>query len=260
MPSINGINSFDMFRTLNAPQQTPPQAVQAKPAAASSNVNPYVNPYVQNNNSYDDNSYNRVVTSYEEQPPSPATNKEMLMQNGATEKVANAVDAAIGEIGTSEATGNNDGEILKYGGKEGDAWCASFASWSYGGLEDNSDTFGYQIGVYELAQEGKKAGYYSDVSEYEPIPGDIMIQQSNGASHTGLVVGSDENYIYTVEGNAGDAVRAKKYAKDGESIQKNSGYIRMNEWTGGESISPDPTYLTKIEFEDADADKEQSTR
>ena len=76
-----------------------------------------------------------------------------------------------------------------------------------------------------------------------PVPGDIMIQKSNEASHTGIVIAVDGNTIYTIEGNSGDAVRLREYEIGGSGYEKISGWIRMNEWTGGSGDNPTDTYL-----------------
>ncbi|MCD7880016.1 MAG: CHAP domain-containing protein [Candidatus Gastranaerophilales bacterium] len=186
--------------------------------------------------------------------------KEKNIENGSTERTANAVAQAYKEIGIAE-DGDNTGEPLKYGGRSGDAWCASFVSWLYGDGQnsDNSDTFDYQIAVRYLKQDAANAGYYSEVGTYEPSAGDIMIQTSNGASHTGLVIKTDDEYVYTIEGNANDAVRARKYKKDGEQYQKISGYIRMNEWTGGEASHTSYDYLSDSQYIDMDEENEDKT-
>ncbi|MBQ2811365.1 MAG: hypothetical protein IJF12_04260, partial [Alphaproteobacteria bacterium] len=75
----------------------------------------------------------------------------------------------------------------------------------------------------------------------------------------GMVVKTDGNYIYTIEGNAGDKVRAKKYAKNGNAVNKISGYIRMNEWKGSTVNPISIDYLTYKDFEDADKYINQST-
>ncbi len=179
-----------------------------------------------------------------------------------SQECINAIQAAYEEIGISEdldekGEGHNTGEMLKYGGREGDAWCASFVSWLYGEGQDkesNDNTFGYKIAVSDIK---KAAGeeYWGDVKDYSPKPGDIMIQKENGASHTGIVVFSDNNYIYTIEGNAGDAVRAKKYEKGGNEYQKISGYVKMNEWTKQDDSQDESLNLLSMNlasFENAD--------
>ena len=85
-----------------------------------------------------------------------------------------------------------------------------------------------------------------------------MIQKSNGASHTGIVVGCDGEYVYTIEGNSSNAVRERKYKIGSSSYGKISGWIRMNEWTGGSSNVSGTTYLANTNSEDADK-KNRST-
>ena len=60
------------------------------------------------------------------------------------------------------------------------------------------------------------------------VPGDVIFfdWESNGeVDHVGLVVGRDDKYVYTVEGNSGDMVRTKQYALNSSSI---AGYGLMN--------------------------------
>ena len=193
--------------------------------------------------------------------------QDVNLKNGVSEETVKAVASAFEEIGVTEIPGRpNKGEMEKYQkypdtSESGEPWCASFVSWTYGEAQgsDNENTFGYNNAVRFIREEAEEAGYYSLVSEYEPVAGDIMIQESNGASHTGMVVKTDENYIYTIEGNAGDAVRAKKYNKNGESIGKISGYVRMNEWNGSSTNPFNIDYLPDQKYEDADKDLKQST-
>ena len=183
-------------------------------------------------------------------------NNEMLSPT-----VAKALKLASDEIGVTEdknskGKGLNSGEIEKYGGNKGDPWCASFVSWLFGKGQnkDNEDTFGEETSVKQLKNDAKKAGFYKDKKDYNPKPGDIMIQLSNGASHTGIVTDVDDKYIYTIEGNAGDEVKPKKYAKDGDEYKKISGYIQMNEWVGERPEMENIAYLSQAKIEYVDAD------
>ena len=179
-------------------------------------------------------------------------------QDGLTDLTRNAVELAYQELrlGVHEDAGDNRGTMEKYGGNPGDPWCASFVSWLYGaGQPDSSSPITYTASVSGLRDQAKEAGYYSEVGTYTPVPGDIMIQKSNGASHTGIVVGVDDKYIYTIEGNSGDAVRERKYEIGSSSYQSISGWVRMNEWTGGSSDIATDTYLANNNSEDADKEK-----
>ena len=152
----------------------------------------------------------------------------------------------------------NTGAMEKYGGKQGDAWCVKFLSWLYGAGQgvNFSDTFKYDnadIAVRAIRQEAADKNVYSPVSHeaneinnnYEPVPGDIMVLENNNASHVAMVINSDDEYIYTIEGNADNEVRAKKYSKTGEKYNDVSGYIRMNELYGSSATPINIDYLAK---------------
>ena len=176
--------------------------------------------------------------------------------SGMTTLTQTAVELAYSQLGVYEDKGDNRGTMEKYGGRPGDPWCASFVSWLYGkGQEGNESPIKYTAGVSGLRDQAQQAGYYSKVGTYTPVPGDIMIQKSNGASHTGIVVGVDGDYIYTIEGNSGNAVRERKYKIGSSEYSKISGWIRMNEWSGGSSNVSQTTYIANNNSEDADKEK-----
>ena len=70
--------------------------------------------------------------------------------------------------------------------------------------------------------------------EYQPKAGDLIIFSSNGASHIGIVVRSDETTVYTIEGNTGNMVAQRSYPLMHEEI---TGYIV-------------PDYNKDLEYED----------
>ena len=165
--------------------------------------------------------------------------------DGLTEITRTAIELAFSQLGIYEDAGDNRGTMEKYGAGAGVAWCAAFVSWLFGAGQDNNSNnpLDFTASVSNLRSQAQEAGYYSEVGSYTPVPGDIMIQKSNGASHTGIVVAVYGNTIYTIEGNSGDAVRLREYEIGGSSYQKISGWIRMNEWTGGSGDIPTDTYL-----------------
>lgn len=193
---------------------------------------------------------------------SKAETKSVLQENspsGMTKLTQTAVELAYSQLGVHEDAGDNRGTMEKYGGRPGDPWCASFVSWLYGeGQSGNESPISYTAGVSGLRDQAVSAGYYSEVGTYTPVPGDIMIQKSNGASHTGIVVGYDGEYVYTIEGNSSNAVRERKYKIGGSEYQKISGWIRMNEWSGGSNDIDGTIYLANADSEDAD-EKDRST-
>ena len=198
------------------------------------------------------------------------------IENGVAPEVANAIAMAYGEIGVGEdyvvgtvsgdmeyptldANGNttllskenggiqaNTGEMEKYGGRKGDAWCVKFLSWLYGdgqgiNFSDKFSSPNADISVSSIREEANNKGQYSTVeSGYQPVPGDIMVF---GGAHVGMVINSDKDYVYTIEGNADNEVRAKKYLKSSEKYAEVSGYIRMNDVYGSSATPYNIDYL-----------------
>lgn len=87
-------------------------------------------------------------------------------------------------------------------------WCAIFVSWC-------ADQAGFiQSGIipkYESCSTGvswfqSKNAFHKEGSGYTPQPGDIVFFGPGGGSHTGIVVSSDTNNVYTIEGNTSNAV------------------------------------------------------
>lgn len=87
-------------------------------------------------------------------------------------------------------------------------WCAIFVSWC-------ADQAGFiQSGIipkYESCSTGvswfqSKNAFHIEGSGYTPQPGDIVFFGPGGGSHTGIVVSSDTNNVYTIEGNTSNAV------------------------------------------------------
>lgn len=194
------------------------------------------------------NEVNTALTNYE--------TKETLNKNtpnGMVDGVKSAIETAFSQLGIYEDAGNNRGTMEKYGAGAGNPWCAAFVSWVYG--QDGNCPLNFTASVSGLKSQGEQAGYYSSAKGYTPVAGDIMIQKENGSSHTGIVVGCDGQYVYTIEGNSSDAVRQRRYSLGDYS--KISGYIRMNEWMGGSSNVDSTAYLSKVN--NADSDKYNKT-
>ena len=82
----------------------------------------------------------------------------------------------------------------------------------------------YEMNGEKIQGEGRWAsGGYTDL-----VAGDVIFFDWNGdgkAQHTGLVIGTDGEYVYTVEGNSGDTCRTKKYEINSSVIM---GYGLMN--------------------------------
>lgn len=100
-------------------------------------------------------------------------------------------------------------------------WCACFVSWC-------ANECGYiDAGIipkFSYCPTGvdwfKGAGLWQDRG-YSPQPGDIIFFDwgSDGVSdHVGIVESSDENTVFTIEGNAGDSCQRSRYSITNNSI------------------------------------------
>lgn len=98
-------------------------------------------------------------------------------------------------------------------------WCAVFVSWAY-------DEFGADAPAFARCDsEGRwwftHNGLWQDRGYADIAPGDSIFfdwDHDDSADHVGLVVGRDEKYVYTVEGNRSDTCIANKYELDCEDI------------------------------------------
>jgi cell wall-associated NlpC family hydrolase len=106
------------------------------------------------------------------------------------------------------------------------AWCACFVSWCYGqaGLSEPHFAACQSQGVPWFTSHGQwGARGYANIA-----PGDAIFfdwDLDGSADHVGLVIGTDGNRVYTVEGNSGDACKIKSYPLDYACIK---GYGLMN--------------------------------
>ena len=105
-------------------------------------------------------------------------------------------------------------------------WCACFVSWCYGqaGLSEPRFAGCQSQGVPWFQSRGQwGARGYANIA-----PGDAIFFDWDGdgsADHVGLVIGTDGERVYTVEGNSGDACKIKSYPVDYSCIK---GYGLMN--------------------------------
>ena len=106
------------------------------------------------------------------------------------------------------------------------AWCACFVSWCYGqaGVSEPRFAACQSQGVPWFTSHGQwGARGYENIA-----PGDAIFfdwDLDGSADHVGLVIGTDGNRVYTVEGNSGDACKIKSYPLDCACIK---GYGLMN--------------------------------
>ena len=135
--------------------------------------------------------------------------------------VKDMVQVALDQVDYHER--NKDGSFgsgnyTKFGswyGMDGQPWCAMFVSWAadkVGILNDIVPKHASTLsGVNAYMQRGL---YESNNSGYLPREGDAIYFQTNGrVNHVGIVVAYDPvaQRVYTVEGNANNAVRIRHY-------------------------------------------------
>jgi hypothetical protein len=128
----------------------------------------------------------------------------------ARANVRPVLEVAMGEIGTTEAGGDNRGPRVDLYTKPdlGIPWCAAFASWCYRAAEGGSP-FGRFVGSWQFYEWGKVRGKLVT----EPQAGDVFVilrgdPESRPHGHTGLVAGPAVAGLFpTIEGNASNAVR-----------------------------------------------------
>ncbi|MFR9543423.1 MAG: CHAP domain-containing protein, partial [Rikenellaceae bacterium] len=105
-------------------------------------------------------------------------------------------------------------------------WCATFVSWALhqSGYTEPKFASCQSQGVPYFTSNGQWANRgYSDIAA-----GDVIFfdWQGDGRSdHVGIVIGTDGNRVYTVEGNSGDACKVRDYAINSSVIM---GYGLMN--------------------------------
>ncbi len=127
------------------------------------------------------------------------------------------VKIAKSQLGIKENGKNNVKYNTWFYGKtvSGDnyPWCAAFVAWCANQAGVSTSVIPKTASVSELQYFFQKKGQYkAKNSGYRPQPGDIMIQKSNGASHTGIVVSSNSSSFTVIEGNASNKVAQKTYA------------------------------------------------
>ena len=144
------------------------------------------------------------------------------------DQATNTVLVALSQVGyhegnsTSELNGYNDSGSKNYveytritgplNGYQNNgyayAWCASFVSWSLTHANVAKTAYGGNAsGCHTLIENLKKTGAsVNKPLKYSPKTGDLIFFKNsagtNAYSHVGLVVYSDVDKVYTVEGNA----------------------------------------------------------
>ena len=105
-------------------------------------------------------------------------------------------------------------------------WCACFVSWvlNQAGYSEPKFAACQSQGIPYFSSKGRWANRgYKDIA-----PGDVIFfdWEGDGSSdHVGIVIGTDGNRVYTVEGNSSDACKIRDYDLNSSVIM---GYGLMN--------------------------------
>ena len=107
-------------------------------------------------------------------------------------------------------------------------WCACFVSWCYGqaGLSEPRFAACTSQGMPWFTSRGQ----WGDRNYANIAPGDAIFfdwDNSGDADHVGIVIGTDGERVYTVEGNSGDACKIKSYPL-GSSLIRGYGLMNWN--------------------------------
>jgi len=134
------------------------------------------------------------------------------------------VETALSQEGYEEGP-NNDSKYGDWYGLSNAEWCAMFVSW----CANQSGITTTIIPKYASCSLGREwfeqAGRFEYKGQYQPKKGDVIFFLSNGASHTGIVTGSDSTTVYTIEGNTANCVAQRSYPLNYASI---TGYGNPN--------------------------------
>ena len=120
----------------------------------------------------------------------------------------NIVDIALSQVGQV----GGQPYWSWYGFESHVEWCACFVSWCM-------NSAGHSEVRYSACQYGglpyfKNNGKWADSGFTDLAAGDVIFfdwEQDGYTDHTGIVIGRDNMYIYTVEGNMGDSVQLRQY-------------------------------------------------
>ena len=100
-------------------------------------------------------------------------------------------------------------------------WCAIFVSW----CANESGDLNVSIPKFSRVEDGiqwfKDNKKWAD-KNYKPKSGDLIFfdwNNDNDPDHVGIVESSDNQYVYTIEGNSNDECREKKYSLINEVVR-----------------------------------------
>lgn len=136
------------------------------------------------------------------------------------------VNTALAELGNNDG----DGSHMKYenysGLSSGDPWCAAFVTWvagQAGYIDTLIPRFTACYFPEPFSEKGATIHYESD-HNYNPVAGDLIFFDwgcDGSKDHVGIVVSSDANNVYTVEGNtSGEGEAASRCSGSSGCVSK----------------------------------------
>ncbi len=136
------------------------------------------------------------------------------------------VNTALAELGNND----RDGSHMKYENYSGlsssDPWCAAFVTW-VAGQAGYIDTLIPRFTACYFPEPFSAKGatiHYERDHNYNPVAGDLIFFDwgcDGGKDHVGIVISSDSNNVYTVEGNtSGEGEAASKCAGASGCVSK----------------------------------------
>ena len=93
-------------------------------------------------------------------------------------------------------------------------WCAMFVSWNANEVGIPNKIIIRSASVSDIRDDFVRQNRFQLKEEYHPKRGDLIIFLSEGASHIGIVTGSDSERVYTIEGNTSNMVARRSYSLD----------------------------------------------
>jgi len=145
---------------------------------------------------------------------SPVSERNMLNEN----KRAKVVQRAMGEVGTRERTGWNDGErveiyLRSVGLKRGDPYCAAFVSWVYKMEGFDKPRSGWSPALFPDARLARSA-----------LPGNVLgiyFPDKKRVAHVGLIVQQHGDWVTSIEANTNIAG-----SREGDGVYKKLRHIK----------------------------------
>ena len=152
------------------------------------------------------------------------------------------VNVAKGEVGVSGRPNKYTRWYGKINNSYSYSWCHAFVSWcaDQAGVADKiPKTAGCENGASWFKNRGQ---WKARSSGYIPVAGDIIyfdFKSTGSENHVGIVTGSSNGRVYTIEGNAKDTVKVNGGYSNGYAI--NSSNILGYGVPAYSSTNPEPT-------------------